>query len=715
MKHLALVLTAFISLLAGSSREVGAEEDALYVRLRPAAYWSFNRCGLDVERQSRLVTIRDSSWCGIDLALHGGRCTQKGRHGRGAQFDGLDDLAETTGEIRNPFERERCTSALDFGGELTVSAWVFPERLAGSQTIVRKGNTPASFGLFLIHERFVFSAAFPPFGVTVDVSAPADARKWSHVAGVFDGKTVELYVDGALRDCRGLCVDERLPGDVLVPSDRRVAVGGHPTFEGAIDEVALYNAALTDSEIGSLAGAAKDVYFGADSSANPERGDFFEAKGHGYDFYGGRLITGLTKTRLQHQGHDVVDWTEVPTHLQEGGFEYDAALVARPERTYGFSIVVGPGHSSAARYRSNLHLFGTRQAFELAEQWREYEHLVGGRTLFADVERGCCKDCEPCNAANDAYGWRDCPAYDVDAEVIPDGCRQNQRILEGFLRAVTLMGESLEAQGDQPVRPGVYTRPNIWDDFFGKPFVPRWLSGDPIPFVLWLTGCESIDDRCETTEGVDRLDWRTADEVKADLATAEEQSLGGMRTVIWQHHINKPDWDAMRPNPSENFAPEPDWIRFSYFYSFGDVAGSTRVIPGTTFTIWDRPWFDSEFNDVAECRTNALGQIRAYNHDRLSEEGPGALGPWVSEDCSEAWDFGYVVRCCVLPPAPIVEGQYAGAAPIAEPSLQARALAGAAASVNFRVRDGVVGGDSRVWLQRDRGVAKAEKKRYSIF
>jgi hypothetical protein len=31
-----------------------------------------------------------------------------------------------------------------------------------------------------------------------------------------------------------------------------------------------------------------------------------------------------------------------------------------------------------------------------------------------------------------------------------------------------------------------------------------------------------------------------------------------MRTVIWQHHINRPDWDAMRQNPSKGFVPQPD-------------------------------------------------------------------------------------------------------------------------------------------------------------
>jgi hypothetical protein len=90
-------------------------------------------------------------------------------------------------------------------------------------------------------------------------------------------------------------------------------------------------------------------------------------------------------------------------------------------------------------------------------------------------------------------------------------------------------------------------------------------------------------------------------------------------------------------------------IHLSYFYSFGDLSGTATVLPGDTFTIWDQPWEGSFYHDIAQCRTNRRGQIRAYNHDRLSEDRPGTLGPWVSQGCSEAEEFGYVVRCCVLP------------------------------------------------------------------
>ena len=97
------------------------------------------------------------------------------------------------------------------------------------------------------------------------------------------------------------------------------------------------------------------------------------------------------------------------------------------------------------------------------------------------------------------------------------------------------------------------------------------------------------------------------------------------------------------------FASRPT-VDLSYFYSFGELSGRAAVPAGQTFTIWDEiGGCGPVFRDVAECRTNVLGQVRAYNHDCLREGQPGTLGPWVSRGCSVAEEFGYVVRCCVEP------------------------------------------------------------------
>lgn len=102
-------------------------------------------------------------------------------------------------------------------------------------------------------------------------------------------------------------------------------------------------------------------------------------------------------------------------------------------------------------------------------------------------------------------------------------------------------------------------------------------------------------------------------------------------------------------NDCDGEVDELEPLDLSFFYSFGDMSGTATVLPGETFTIWNETGgCGPVFRDIAECRSNCLRQIRAFNHDCLSGEGPGTLGPWVSAGCSTAEEFGLVVECCVL-------------------------------------------------------------------
>jgi len=119
---------------------------------------------------------------------------------------------------------------------------------------------------------------------------------------------------------------------------------------------------------------------------------------------------------------------------------------------------------------------------------------------------------------------------------------------------------------------------------------------------------------------------------------------------VWSRFRGRID-DVKVWSPRSLGAATPlDPLGISYFYSFGPMSGTATVVPGDTFIIWDEPGgCDSVFRDTAVCETNVIREIRAYNHDCLSGENEGTYGQWVSRGCSEAKEFGYVVRCCVAP------------------------------------------------------------------
>ena len=69
---------------------------------------------------------------------------------------------------------------------------------------------------------------------------------WNHIAGVYDGTTMRLYVNGSL--------DSELPlSGAISTSDQPLYIGSDPTESGAvlgrIHEVCVWNIARTESQI----------------------------------------------------------------------------------------------------------------------------------------------------------------------------------------------------------------------------------------------------------------------------------------------------------------------------------------------------------------------------------------------------------------------------------------------------------------------------------
>jgi hypothetical protein len=90
--------------------------------------------------------------------------------------------------------------------------------------------------------------------VIIKAPTPAPKDTWVHIAGVYDGTTARLYVDGAE------VASQALTG-VFAPDTTPVILGGNgndasgvPTelFPGRVDELMLYARALSATEIGQL-------------------------------------------------------------------------------------------------------------------------------------------------------------------------------------------------------------------------------------------------------------------------------------------------------------------------------------------------------------------------------------------------------------------------------------------------------------------------------
>ena len=134
----------------------------------------------------------------------------------------------------------------------TVSAWTKPANLNGTdQPIIAKSATQGNqYGIYINSaNNWVFR------GPNGDLAGPAAAQGvWTHVAGVQDGAagTRSLYVNGVLA-ATGAAQAADGAGDLIIGQSS--AAGGALGYEGLIDEVRLYNAALPPSGVTTLLGA----------------------------------------------------------------------------------------------------------------------------------------------------------------------------------------------------------------------------------------------------------------------------------------------------------------------------------------------------------------------------------------------------------------------------------------------------------------------------
>jgi hypothetical protein len=133
---------------------------------------------------------------------------------------------------------------------LVVSAWVHPSNVAGTHTIVQKaGPQNQSFTLRIQNKRLEFTVQLRN-GQSFTSSAPIKAGRWSHVAGLFDGQFIFLFLDG--QRVGQVSARGRLR-NVNAPLRIGNNAGGTDFFRGRIDEVRFSSERLTEFDLPSLA------------------------------------------------------------------------------------------------------------------------------------------------------------------------------------------------------------------------------------------------------------------------------------------------------------------------------------------------------------------------------------------------------------------------------------------------------------------------------
>ncbi len=198
-----------------------------------AGYWSFN----DAQGNAALdASIYENN--GTLTGMDTGSCWVNGKAGTGLEFDGTNDYVDIDDD-----------TSLNITEALTIETWIYANDLSPSYSgIVGKPvtTTTADMRYQLLFEGSTLKFYIGDGTSTSSVSAEnLETGQWYHITAIYEaGVRQEIYIDGIKRD-----VDDS-PSVTLASStaDLEISDSSYP-FDGKIDEVKIYNRALSEQEV----------------------------------------------------------------------------------------------------------------------------------------------------------------------------------------------------------------------------------------------------------------------------------------------------------------------------------------------------------------------------------------------------------------------------------------------------------------------------------
>jgi hypothetical protein len=189
----------------------------------------------------------------------------------------FDSVSSNHGAIESPtWTTGQVGGALQFNGydhvtvpddtslkpsNITIEGWYFPTSYGYYRSMVTKpyygsswGNPWTSYSLMPLPWNTQRAAVFAAVdGIRYYAQTPEDVLtpigEWSHVVGTYDGQTLRIYLNGELKALHtGVSgqIDSTHSTSPLYIGD---VPGTNNRFYGKIDEVAIYNRAITPEEI----------------------------------------------------------------------------------------------------------------------------------------------------------------------------------------------------------------------------------------------------------------------------------------------------------------------------------------------------------------------------------------------------------------------------------------------------------------------------------
>jgi hypothetical protein len=185
----------------------------------------------DVSGHNHTATLSNATW------------STAGKNGGALNFNGSTGYAEVSH-----------TANLNItGNEITLSAWVNPDVLGTNILIAKPASSSAHDDPYFSYSLHLYPSGRPRFyltlnGATYSVSSSSipPTGNWYHLAGVYNGSTMKIYVNGIEQG--SISATGTITG-YSTPLRLGTNGGFEEDFDGKMDDVRIYNIALTQAEI----------------------------------------------------------------------------------------------------------------------------------------------------------------------------------------------------------------------------------------------------------------------------------------------------------------------------------------------------------------------------------------------------------------------------------------------------------------------------------
>jgi hypothetical protein len=228
VKALIAISSASLTLLLATPAQADLTSDLV-------ARWTFNDCnGVDATGR------------GHDAALAGtppDKCVAGPKKlGQAFPYNGTDNYHYTPNS--NDFY-------VDTAG--TYSAWINPARYGASGSVIVSKRTPfyENKTVSLGSDARINFYLYPCMGISLPSAATVPLNEWTHVAATYDGNFARIYING---QPSGSLVTSASCN--VADSSGNFVIGGEASlvflFQGAMDDVRVYQRTLTATEIDQL-------------------------------------------------------------------------------------------------------------------------------------------------------------------------------------------------------------------------------------------------------------------------------------------------------------------------------------------------------------------------------------------------------------------------------------------------------------------------------